>query len=174
MGRCRVNTMAFHKLPVGLAVWFSRWTVFASCSGPAGFRIQFTPVAALDRSCLNTCSNTVLVWLPCERAQRAHRVLVSLSSSSHERRQTHLQRAQRRSRLLVHALPAVIHLRLHWTGPPAPLSRGILFPHPPTPLLLARSRRPAELHHRDRTDYRASHRSDRAKPTIFVALFDRF
>ena len=129
----------------------------------------------LSHACI-TLAQTLLVWLPCERAQRAHCVLVSLSSSSHERRQPHL-RAQRPSpmfnRLLVHALPAVIHLRLHWTGPPAPLSRGILFPHPPTPLLLARSRRPAELHHRDRTDYRASHRSDRAKPTIFVALFDR-
>ena len=47
------------------------------------------------------------------------------------------------------------------------------FPHPPTPLLLARSRRRAELHHRDNSDYRVSLRSDRAKPTIFVTLFDR-
>jgi len=175
MGRCRVNTMAFHKLPVGLAVWFSLdclrelfWPRRLSHSVHASGCIG----QVLSHACI-TLAQTLLVWLPCERAQRAHRVLVSLSSSSHERRQTHLQRAQRRSRLLVHALPAVIHLRLHWTGPPAPLSRGILFPHPPTPLLLARSRRPAELHHRDRTDYRASHRSDRAKPTIFVALFDR-
>ena len=79
-----------------------------------------------------TLAQTLLVWLPCECAQHARCVLVSLSSSSHERRQPHLQRAQRRSpmfnRLLVHALPAVIHLRLHWTGPPAPLSRGICFP----------------------------------------------
>ena len=154
-------------------------TVFASCPGPAGFRIQFTPAAALDRSCLMPASHSLkhCWWLPCERAQRARCVIVSLYSSSHERRQPHLQRAQRRSptfnRFLVHALPAVIHLRLHWTGPPAPLSRGMLFPHPPTPLLLARSRRPAEPHHRARTDYRASQRSDRAKPTIFVALFDR-
>ena len=179
MGRCRVNTMAFHKLPVGLAVWFSLdclrelfWPRRLSHSVHASGCIG----QVLSHACI-TLAQTLLVWLPCERAQRAHCVLVSLSSSSHERRQPHLQRAQRRSpmfnRLLVHALPAVIHLRLHWTGPPAPLSRGILFPHPPTPLLLARSRRPAELHHRDRTDYRASHRSDRAKPTIFVALFDR-
>jgi hypothetical protein len=112
-----------------------RWTVFASCSGPAGFRIQFTPAAALDRSCLMPASHSLKhCWcgcLACECAQRAHCVFVSLSS--HERRQTHLQRAQRRSRLLVHALPAVIHLRLHWTGPPAPLSRGILFSPPTNP-----------------------------------------
>ena len=124
-------------------------------------------------SCLHhTRSNNLLVWLPCEYAQRARCVLVSLSSSSHERRQPHLQRAQRRSpmfnRLLVHALPAVIHLRLHWTGPPAPLSRGILFPHPPTPLLLARSRRPAELHRespipRQRSSWRCL--------TVFIVLF---
>jgi hypothetical protein len=48
------------------------------------------------------------------------------------------------------------------------------FPHPPTPLLLARSRRRAELHHRDHSDYRVSLRSDRAKPTIFETLFKSF
>ena len=47
------------------------------------------------------------------------------------------------------------------------------FPQLPTRLLLARSRTwRAELYHRDHSDYRVSLRSDRAKPTISVTLFD--
>ena len=60
-------------------------------------------------------------------------VLAPSSRSSYERQLSRPRRAQGRSplsiRLLVHALPTVTHLRLHWTGPPAPLSRGnLVFP----------------------------------------------
>ena len=54
---------------------------------------------------------------------------------SYERQLSRPRRAQGRSPLsirllkLVHALPTVTHLRLHWTSPPAPLSRGdLVFP----------------------------------------------
>ena len=112
-------------------------TVFASCLGPAGFRssrqrLHWTgPVSCWHHSHLNT-ADVVSV--------RAHSVSAVCACAivlmSYERQLSRPRRAQGRSplsiRLLVHALPTVTHLRLHWTGPPAPLSRGnLVFPPQP-------------------------------------------
>jgi hypothetical protein len=96
-------------------------------------RLHWTgPVSCWHHSHLNT-ADVVSV--------RAHSVSAVCACAivlmSYERQLSRPRRAQGRSplsiRLLVHALPTVTHLRLHWTGPPAPLSRGILFSPPTNP-----------------------------------------
>ena len=153
-------------------------TASASCLGPAGFRnfssrqrLHWTgPVSCWHHYHLNT-ADVVSV--------RAHSVSAVCACAivlmSYERQLSRPRRAQGRSplsiRLLVHALPTVTHLRLHWTGPPAPLSRGILF-FPPTNPSASRPQPQARRATSSRP-YHVSLRDDRAKPTIFVTLFDR-
>ena len=135
-GACRVNTMSLKKkLPVGLAVCLCAALSLRVVLAPPAFafssrqRLHWTgPVSCWHHSHLNT-ADVVSV--------RAHSVSAVCACAivlmSYERQLSRPRRAQGRSplsiRLLVHALPTVTHLRLHWTGPPAPLSRGnLVFP----------------------------------------------
>lgn len=135
LGICCVNTMPLKKLPVGLAVCFCAGLSLRVVLAPPAFafssrqRLHWTgPVSCWHHSHLNT-ADVVSV--------RAHSVSAVCACAivlmSYERQLSRPRRAQGRSplsiRLLVHALPTVTHLRLHWTGPPAPLSRGnLVFP----------------------------------------------
>ena len=127
------------KLPVGLAVCLCAGLSLRVVLAPPAFafsprqRLHWTgPVSCWHHYHLNT-ADVVSV--------RAHSVSAVCACAivlmSYERQLSRPRRAQGRSplsiRLLVHALPTVTHLRLHWTGPPAPLSRGILFSPPTNP-----------------------------------------
>jgi hypothetical protein len=128
-----------NKLPVGLAVCLCAALSLRVVLAPPAFafssrqRLHWTgPVSCWHHYHLNT-ADVVSV--------RAHSVSAVCACAivlmSYERQLSRPRRAQGRSplsiRLLVHALPTVTHLRLHWTGPPAPLSRGILFSPPTNP-----------------------------------------
>ena len=134
-GACRVNTMSLKKTSCGARCLSLCALSLRVVLAPPAFafssrqRLHWTgPVSCWHHSHLNT-ADVVSV--------RAHSVSAVCACAivlmSYERQLSRPRRAQGRSplsiRLLVHALPTVTHLRLHWTGPPAPLSRGnLVFP----------------------------------------------
>jgi hypothetical protein len=138
-GACRVNTMLLKKTSCGARCLSLCALSLRVVLAPPAFafsprqRLHWTgPVSCWHHYHLNT-ADVVSV--------RAHSVSAVCACAivlmSYERQLSRPRRAQGRSplsiRLLVHALPTVTHLRLHWTGPPAPLSRGILFSPPTNP-----------------------------------------
>ena len=181
LGPCGANTMALINFPWGSPFcvaldclrelsWPRRLSHSVHASGCIGQVLSH----ALHHTRLNTAG------VPREYAhayvQRARCVPVSSSALSHERRQPHLRRAHRRSPCLIACLSTLARGRT----PAAALDRSTSSIEPgdfcfPTHQPLCFSPAVAGLQSYIIVTARTTggRRSDRAKPTIFVALFDR-